>query len=957
MRTRRNATLPTVVAVAILVAAFVIYAGIWSEKLWFDSTGFTQVFTTQLITQVVLFVIATVLMGGAVLGNMYLAYRLRPTHRRTGNSAVLDRYRELLEQNVTMTMVVPAVLFGGMAGLSAATQALPVLAWLNRQPAGITEPTFGLDVSFYMLEYPIWRLGASLLMSALLFGLVAAAAVHFAVGNLTASRLNAPLSKGAASTHLSLLAAGVLAVYGVQNLLDRYGLLLDAGTLFTGLHYTDGHARLTAKLVVAIISFLVAALFVLNAFWHRAILPLAGVVLMLVSGLILSLIYPMVVQGLQVRPNEADLELPYINDHMAATKTAYGVGEAEITEYEAVTQVRPGQLAADAAALPGIRLMDPNVVAPTFEQLQQVRGYYTFPDMLDVDRYTIDDQETDVVIAAREINPNNIPDPNWNNIHTVYTHGHGFVSAYGNRRQSNGEPVWITRDIPPAGAIEEEQSRVYFGEQSSNFAIVGRLPEQDPIELDTPGGAQGGGEQYNQYDGLGGVEMGDFWRRMVFATRMADVNILLSDRVNANSRILFDRTPRERVQKVAPWLTVDSNLYPAIVDGRLVWVADAYTTSGTYPNSQRVSLQRATTDTQTTALVAQLDTPINYMRNSVKAVVDAYDGTVDLYAWDESDPLLRTYEQVFPGTIKPRSDISEDLLTHLRYPEDLFKVQREILSRYHVTEPRVWYNSTDVWEIPVDPVQTSDNEREPTYYLSIRWPGDEQPIFSQTAVFVPRGRQNLASYLAVNADAAHADYGQLRILRMSDTQQIDGPGQTQNAITQNPAVAERLLPYTRGGSAAVRFGNLLTLPMGNGLLYVEPIYTERTGSVGAYPALTFVVVRFGEHVGIGSTLQEALDAVFGGDAGADTGELPVPGSAGGTVVEGDTPVDTTTPGTTPAAPTGTVNEAAAVEALQRAETAFTEADAALRDGDLATYQRRTEDAKAALEEALRSMGR
>lgn len=941
--TRRSPLLPTIVGVALIVAGFVVYAHVWSEKLWFDSVAFTQVFTTQLVTQVLLFLLGTLVMGGSILGNMALAFRVRPAHRRSGASAVLDRYRELLENNRITTMVIPAIMFGLMAGLSAATQALPVLAWLHRQPAGVVEPTFGLDVSFYLLEYPIWRLATGLVMSALVFGLVAAAVVHFAVGNLGTGRGVGHPQGRAASTHLSLLAAGILVVYGLQNLLDRYGLLLEPGTLFTGLHFTDDRARLTAKLVVAVISFLVAGLFVVNAFLHRGILPMAGVALMVVTGLILSLVYPMVVQGFQVRPNEPDYEGPFIEAHMTATKQAYGVTDVNITEYEAVTQVRPGQLAADAAALPGIRLMDPNVVAPTFEQLQQVRGYYTFPGNLDIDRYTIEGQETDVVIAAREINPDAIPDPNWNNIHTVYTHGHGFVSAYGNRRQSNGEPVWITRDIPPTGAIEETQSRVYHGEESTSFAIVGRLEGQAPIELDSPGGAQGGGEQYNEYDGLGGVGMGDYWRRMVFATRLGDLNILLSDRVNANSRILFDRTPRERVRKVAPWLTVDGNLYPAIVDGRLVWIADAYTTSATYPNSQRVSLQRATTDTQTT--VSQLDAPINYMRNSVKAVVDAYDGTVDLYAWDESDPLLRTYQQVFPGTVKPRSEITPDLLAHLRYPEDLFKVQREILARYHVSDPRVWYNSTDLWEIPVDPVQTGDQLREPTYYLSIRWPGDQTPVFSQTAVFVPRGRQNLAAYLAVNADAASPDYGSLRILRMSDTQQIDGPGQTQNAITQNPTVAARLLPYQQSrGSASIKFGNLLTLPMGNGLLYVEPIYTERTGSAGAYPALTFVVVRFGEHVGIGSTLQEALDLVFGGFAGADTGELPS---------------DQSTPsgGTTTDAPTGTVNEQAAVDALRRAESAFSEAEAALRSGDLATYQSKNNEAKAALTEAIRAMGR
>lgn len=959
---RRSPLVVTAVILAVVLGAFLLFAGVWTEKLWFDSTGFTGVFWTQLATRALLFVIGAVVVGGLLWGNMALAFRSRPHQRRSGASAVLDRYRDLLEQNALTALVLPAGIFGFMAGLSTATQTLPVLAWLNRQAAGVTDPTFGLDVTFFMLEYPVWRLAASLLLSGLVFSFVASAAVHFAVGNLGVAGDRGRRTARPALIHLSVLGAIILLLYGVQNLLDRYALVLDQGTLYTGLHYTDANARLNAKLVVAIIAFIVAILFVANIFLQRTIVPGAGVVLMLVSSLILSMIYPMFVQTLLVRPNEPDRENDYIAMHLKATKEAYGIAETEIEEYEAVTHVSPGQLAEDAAALPGIRLMDPQVIGPTFDQLQQVRGYYAFPEILDIDRYMIDGQMTDVVIAARELNQTNIPDPNWNNIHTVYTHGHGFVSAYGNRRQGNGEPVWITRDIPPVGKIEESQSRIYFGEQSNNFAIVGRTEGQQPIELDSPGGAQGGGEQYNEYDGSGGVPMGDFWRRILYTTRFADINILLSERVNANSKILYDRTPKQRVEKVAPWLTVDNNLYPAIVDGRLVWIVDAYTTSSTYPNSQRVLLRDATSTTQTTALGAQLDQPINYMRNSVKAVVDAYDGTVKLYAWDEEDPLLRTWSEAFPGTVTPGSEISDDLRAHLRYPEDLFKVQRELLGRYHVDHPRVWYGGTDMWQVPVDPVQQNDRLKEPTYYLSIKWPGDDAPVFSQTAVFVPQNRANLASYLAVNADASSDKYGQLRILRMSDTQQIDGPGQTQNAITQNPDVAAKLLPYTQSrGSASIKFGNLLTLPMGNGLLYVEPIYTERTGSAGAYPALTFVVVRFGEHVGIGNTLQEALDLVFRGDAGAETGELPVTGTTPPpTSTETPAPGSTPTPGESPApggAPTGVLDEAAAVAAMERAETAFTEAEAALRAGDLAGYQAKTNEAKTALEEAIRAMGR
>ncbi len=950
---RRSPLLMTAVILAVAIGAFLVFAAVWTEKLWFDSTGFTGVFSTQLLTHVVLFLVAAVVVGGLIGGNMAMAIRLRPKQRSRGTSAVLDRYRDLLEHNRIAAVLIPSAVFGVMAGMSMATQVMPVLAWVNRQPSGVLDPYFGLDTTFYMIDYPVLRLVASLLMSGLVFGLIAAAAVHFAVGNITFGR-----QRGAGATtrpaliHLSIMGALILVVFGLQNLLDRYGLLLEQGSLFAGLHYTDGNARMTAKLVLAVIAFIVAALFVANAILNKTIVPAAGVVLMLVTSLILGIIYPMVVQTFQVRPNEPDREHDYIQAHMDATKAAYGITDAKIEDYSAVTHVSPGQLKEDAAALPGIRLMDPQVVGPAFEQLQQVRGYYSFPEILDIDRYTIDGQETDVVVAARELNEQGIPDPNWNNLHTVYTHGHGFASAYGNRRQGNGEPVWVTRDIPPVGEIEESQSRIYFGEKSNNFAIVGRLEGQAPIELDTPGGAQGGGEQYNEYDGTGGVSMGDLWGRLLFATRFADLNILLSDRVNSESKILYDRTPKQRVEKVAPWLTVDQNLYPAVVDGRLVWIVDAYTTSSTYPNSQRVQLSQATSDTQSSVLGGQVDQPINYIRNSVKAVVDAYDGSVKLYAWDESDPLLKTYEKAFPGTVTPRSEISQDLLAHLRYPEDLFKVQRELLGRYHVSDPRVWYNGTDVWTVPADPVQGNDQTKEPSYYLSIKWPGDAQPTFSQTAVFVPRARQNLAAYLAVNADAASPDYGSLRILRMSDTQQIDGPGQTQNAITQNTSVAAELLPYQQNrGAASIKYGNLLTLPMGNGLLYVEPIYTERSGNAGAYPALTFVVVRFGEHIGIGNTLQEALDKVFAGDAGADTGELP----AGQT--PGATPAPT--PGTTapPTPGTGEVDQAAAVTAMQKAEQAFTEAEAALRNGDLATYQSKTNEAKVALEDALKKMGR
>ncbi len=937
---RRGPLVPTILVLAGLVAAFVIFSELWTTKLWFDSVAFPQVFSTQLVAQVVLFVAFFLVMALVVGANMWVAFRLRPASRRTGQSAILDRYRDLLEANIWVAILVPSAFLGLIAGASAVSQSLEYLAWWNRVPFQAPDPYFGLDASFYVFEFPVWQDLLSFAMGAVFFGLVAAAAVHFAVGGIASGRARAVRGSGA-RVHLSILAGLLLVGYGLQNLLDRYGLMLQQGTLLTGMQYTDDHSRLTAKIVMAVISFLCAAVFFANGFLKRWTLAATSLVLMVVSGMILGLAYPLVVQSFQVKPNEPVLESPYIANHIAATRKAFGIDQAEVEPYAAVTQVRPGQLKQDAETLPGIRLIDPAVVAPTFENQQQLRGWYTFPENLDVDRYVIDGKETDAVVAAREINYSKLPDQNWNNVHTVYTHGYGLVAAYGNQRSSSGDPVWIEKNLPPEGALPDYEGRIYYGENSSAFAIVGREEGEAPIEFDTPDGAT------NTYAGTSGVPMGDLFTRVLYAAHFMDLNILLSDRVNSASKILYDRTPKARVSQVAPWLTLDSNVYPAVVDHRLVWIVDGYTTSRNYPDSSVVSLRSAITDAQTVP-GPDSDVSLNYIRNSVKAVVDATNGTVDLYAWEPDDPILQAYAKAFPGILKPKSAISPDLMAHLRYPSDLFKVQRQVLGRYHMTDPQAWYQQSDLWQVPGDPAAAlpgqTDTSRtaaaEPPYYLSIKWPGDDSPVFSETAVFVPYNRQNLASYVSVVAEATSPDYGRLRVLRMSDTQQIAGPSQTANAMTSDQKFADLVRPYLNQGSAKATYGNLLTLPMGSGLLYVMPIYTMREGGSGSYPTLQFVAVRFGDHVGIAATLQEALDQVFAGDAGANTGEDP-----------GNTP--TTPP---PGDNTTTADQKAAVVAMQKAQTAFTAADAALRNGNLAEYQKQVEIAKAALTDALAKMG-
>jgi uncharacterized membrane protein (UPF0182 family) len=933
---RRSAILPTLVIAAVVVVVFAIFTNVWTDRLWYRSFDYGSVFTTMLLTRVGLFVAFGLLMAAAVGASAAIAYRMRPRFRTGGpSSPLLERYRELLESKFVWVMVAVGVLVGLFAGGAASSQVSTYLAWRHASEFGIKDPQFGLDIGFFVFHYPWWRFVLSFVFSALIFSAIAAAIVHYVMGGL---RFTSPRRGGspAAQAHLSILVGLAVLVKGVSYWFDQYGLEIQTTNIFTGINYTAANATVNAKLILAVIAGLCALMFFANAVLRRWVVPTIGLTVMLLSAIVLGMVYPGAVQYFSVKPDEPDKEREYIVKNIAATRSAYGLDDVEITDYSAKTTATAGQLSKDAEALPGIRLIDPNVVGPAYEQLQQVRGYYSFPKTLDVDRYTIAGKETDAVVAVREMDLAGVEGQNWNNLKTVYTHGYGLVAAYGNRRQSGGEPEWLARDIPPTGPVAEHEPRIYFGELHTAYSIVGAQPGGQPIELDTPGGGEGGNPKTYSYTGKGGVPIGNMWNRLLYAAKFADVNILLSDRVNSASKIIYDRTPRERVLKAAPWLKADGDAYPAVVEGRVVWIVDGYTTSNSYPYSQRVALNRVTSDSTTGqgTVAPQLDADINYMRNSVKAVVDAFDGSVKLFAWDDQDPVLKTWRKAFPGSVQDKSLISDDLMNHLRYPEDMFKVQRSILARYHVTDPLTWYQQSALWEVPNDPVIGANNTaKESPYYLSVKWPGDAAATFSLTSVYVPRGRSNLASYMAVNADAASEDYGRLRILRMSDSTQIDGPGQTANAMVTNQIVADRLRPFLNQGSSSAQYGNLLTLPVGGGLLYVQPVYTQRQGSNGSYPTLQFVMVRFGQSVGIGDTLKEALDQVFKGDSGAGTQE-----------------------GTDPPPTGGEPNNPAATKALSEARTAFADATKALQAGDLATYAAKVKEAQAAVDRAVAALG-
>nr|WP_076388382.1 UPF0182 family protein [Vaginimicrobium propionicum] len=938
-----KALAPTLAILAVIIVGFMLFSRIWTDYLWYRSVETPQVFAIRwgnsLLLFAIFFVIAAVVLGV----NLLLANRM------VGSKSGIKKGGLILWA--------ASIGLGALTGIAAINHLDAFLGWRNGTSFDRASAYFeSLDASFFVFALPWWRFVVQQVGWVLVISLVVTAGFYFTASNSTGIRIdpsalqrgempkmkfNNPFSKSAQS-HLSGLAALIFIDLGLYMVLHRLSFAYsDNDALFTGVGYTDFHSRIVATTVMAGVLFVIAAAFLVNIKLRRWFIPTAGLAVALVTALIAQMIVPGLQQRFSVSPSEPVMERPFIEKQIEATRFAYGVDDTQIIDYEARVDVSAGQLREDAVALPGIRLVDPEVVAPTFEQLQQVRGYYKFPGVLDVDRYTIDGKETDAIVAVREINHAGLPQENqtWNNVHTVYTHGYAMVGAYGNRRQASGEPEWISRDIPPVGELKQTEPRVYFGENTDTYSIVGAKEGEDPVELDTPGGNEtGGGESYTTYDGKGGVDVGGIMHRLAFATRFGDINLLLSSRVNSNSRILFDRTPAQRVSQIAPWLNVDQDPYPAIVDGRVVWIVDGYTTSDTFPNSQRVDLQAATNDSTTnwdSTGVARKN--VNYMRNSVKAVVDAYDGTVSLYAWDTSDPILQTWDKTYPGILKDKSEISEDLLNHLRYPQDMFKVQRQVLGRYHMTDPSAWYQQSDLWVIPNDP--RAENTLEPPYYLSIKWPGEEHAVFSQTAVFVPNQRENLGAYMAVVADAADPDYGKIRVLRLSDTYQVPGPNQTYNAIQSDQRVQQALLPFTTQGAAEPVYGNLLTLPIGGGLIYVEPIYT-RGRTQGSYPVLRFIAVRFGDHIGIGETLQEALDMVFQGDAGVDTGENQTE--------QTETDEGQVTPPAT--------GSAAAKQKLQEATAAYQAADNALKNGDLGEYQKQIGIARQRLAEADQALG-
>ncbi|MGC0329633.1 uncharacterized membrane protein (UPF0182 family) [Streptomyces sp. SAI-170] len=925
----------TLGVLAVLGMAFTMFAGFWTDWLWYRSVNYSSVFTTTLSTKIGLFFVFGLLMALAVGFNIWLAHRLRPPlSAMSMEQQSLDRYRMGIAPYKKWLLLAITALVGLIAGASASGQWRTWLMWVNGVPFGKEDPQFHLDVSFYAFDLPWYRFLLGFGFAAAILSLIAATLTHYLYGGL---RVTSPGARAtaAATGHLSVLLGIFVALKAVAYWLDRYGLAVKSSDFkatdnWTGLRYVDANAYLPAKTILFCIAVICALLF-FATLWRRTWqLPVIGFGLMVLSAILIGGLYPAIVQKFQVQPNEQAKEAPYVEKNLEATREAYGIDGAQVTDYTGKSQTEDKtKLRDDVDAAASIRILDPNIVSPTFQQLQQMRKYYAFPNNLDVDRYNDKGTDQDTVIGLRELNLGGVDKQNWINSHFRYTHGYGVVAAKGTTADSEGRPVFTESDLPSQGDLPRYQQRIYYGEKTDTYSIVGGPQKEIDYSDDS-------GEKTYSYEGKSGVNLSNPLNRAAYAVAFSEPQILYSGAIGEGSRILYNRTPKDRVEAVAPWLTIDGDAYPAVVDGKIQWIVDAYTTTNGYPYASRTTLGDTTADSLTAtnnsrAVVAQQN-QVNYIRNSVKATVDAYTGEVKLYQWDTEDPVLKTWMKAFPDTVEPKSAISQGLMAHLRYPQDLFKVQRELLARYHVDDADTFLSGSEVWQVPDDPTNKSGNAV-PPYYLSMKMPDQKEQAFSLTTTFTPNGRDNLSAFMAVDAEAGTSGYGKIRILKLPTSTTVDGPKQVQSQFNSEQDIAEsiRLL---RGGDSEVEYGNLLTVPLDGGLLYVEPVYVRGGGL--KYPLLRKVLVTYGGQTAFEDTLDEALNKVFGAE-----GSTPQPPD------EGD---DGTTKPPTSRNPT-------VQQALDDAQKAFDAGQEALKKGDWEAYGRAQKDLEDALQRAEEAQSR
>jgi len=878
---------------------------LYTDWLWFQEVGFTTVFTTRLQLSGWLFIGLGAAVFVFLFVNLSVAARTAPPDVLWELEDQLGLPgRAILEPLVRRLLLPVIAVIAFFAGARATGSWATVLEYANRTPFNQTDPLFGRDLGFYFFVLPFWRLLYTWSTALVAGTLILVAAVYVLQRSLVLTARGPRLAAGA-RTHLLGLAALVLLLRGVGFWLDRFDLLFSPRGLVFGASYADVHASLPVLQWLIVLAVLCAAACVFQMFrpgWRFLVAGLVVLVVLWVAGLGIA---PALMQSYRVKPNELDFERPYIEHNIRMTRQAYALDRVVEKDFAAEDNLTPAALERNNLTIKNIRLWDHRPLLTTYGKLQEIRTYYKFRDV-DVGRYTVNGEYRQVMLSARELSYRDLPSKEWINVHLGYTHGYGLVAGPVNRISAEGLPEFFVKDIPPAttGLPKITRPEIYYGEIGNDYVFVRSRAQ----ELDYPSGDQ---NVYSKYEGRGGIPVDSLIRKAAFAARFGSLTILLNDNLGLESRVMIYRDIGARVQEAAPFLRFDRDPYLVIgADGRLVWMIDGYTTSDRYPYA----------------------TPVrgyNYIRNSVKATVDAYHGTVSFYVADPEDPLIRTYAKAFPSLLKPLAEMPKDLQAHVRYPEDLFTVQARMYATYHMQDPQVFYNKEDLWVLPRLSQDGREREMEP-YFTVMRLPGEAKEEFVLLSGFNPSGRDNMIALMVARMDPPH--YGGITAYAFPKQKLVFGPRNIQARISQDPVISQQLSLWNQQGSRVIT-GTLLAIPIDQSLIYVQPLYLA-AAEQGALPELRRVVVAYGNQIAMEPTLEAALARIFGAR------------------VRGDEPVGR--PAERPAAAAGSAPTAAIAAGVQRAWEAWQRGQEALRKGDWATYgqeQKRIEDALRALREA------
>jgi uncharacterized protein len=818
---------------------------LYVDWLWFEEVGYTQVFTTSLFFKTVLALLGGGIFALLVYVNVRIAARSVRGIRFLDQENFLDLPRpELIDPLVQRLLLPAALVLGLFAAPQAASHWESLLLLLNPTSFGLEDPLYNRDLGFFVFQLPALRTLYNWLLTALALSLVLTAVVYVLYRGLQYSPRGIFLAPRA-RIHLLVLIAALLAAKAAGYVLDSYDLLYASGGAAFGAGYTDVYVSLPALRILTIAALIAAALSaaqITRPGFGYLLVGIAGLVFVHVIGLSAA---PAMVQRFRVVPNEVDSERPFIEHNIKFTRTAYGLDKIENEDFPADETLNAADLKRNDATRKNIRLWEHQPLLATYAQLQEIRTYYKFVDV-DNDRYNIDGTYRQIMLSARELSHQHLPSRIWINEHLTYTHGYGVVFGPVNQVTPEGLPEFFIKDIPPisTGNIKVTRPEIYYGELANDYVFV----KSGARELDYPSGDQ---NIYTQYSGSGGVSIGSLWRKLIFSAHFATLRIALSEDVVQESRILYQRQIQQRVKKIVPFVTFDRDAYMVIAQGgRLFWMIDGYTTSDRFPYSAPIRRQGT-----------------NYIRNSVKAVVDASNGTVDFYMSDPEDPIVQSYEKIFPQLFKPLENMPEDLRAHIRYPEDLFTIQAQMYATYHMRDPQVFYNKEDLLSIPRQTVSGTEREMEP-YYTIMRLPGETKEEFVLLLPFTPNNRDNMRAWLAARSDPPH--YGKLIALDFPKAKLVYGPKQIDARIEQDAFISQQLSLWGQRGQ--VIRGSLLAIPIEKSLLYVQPLFLA--AEKGSLPELKRVIVAFGNQIAMEETLDQSLQRVFGGKTSAEPSPMP-----------------------------------------------------------------------------------